>query len=45
MPASEPAPPSGRYPDESNLARSYTAVILIEIVVLAALYWLGRHFG
>jgi hypothetical protein len=45
MPVPEPTPPSGRHPGESNLARSYTAVVLVEIAVLAALYWLGRHFG
>jgi hypothetical protein len=25
--------------------RSYIRVILVELVVLAGLYWLGRHFG
>jgi len=32
-------------PDESNLSRSYAAVIAIEVLVVIALYWLGRHFG
>lgn len=31
--------------DESDLSRSYVAVLLIEVAVLAGLFWLGRHFG
>lgn len=31
--------------DESDLSRSYLAVLLIEVVVLVGLFWLGRHFG
>jgi hypothetical protein len=43
-----PTPPSAAAdsrPDESNLFRSYAAVVVVEIVVLVGLYWLGRHFG
>jgi hypothetical protein len=25
--------------------RSYVRVLVIELLVLAGLYWLGRHFG
>lgn len=44
MPPTDPAS-HGAEADESDLSRSYTAVLLIEVVVLVALFWLGRHFG
>ena len=30
---------------EADLSRTYVFVILVEVVVIAALYWLGRIFG
>jgi hypothetical protein len=30
---------------DANLSRSYTLVVIVEAVVIAALYWLGRHFA
>jgi hypothetical protein len=32
-------------PDGASLSRSYAMVVVIEILVLAGLFWLGRHFG
>jgi hypothetical protein len=33
-------------PDESaNRARSYVLVVLVEVIVVAALWLFGRHFG
>ena len=40
--------PDGTIPRQSREAdftRSYVLVVLIEIVVVAALYWFGRHFS
>jgi len=44
MPSTDPAGRAAEA-DESDLSRSYTAVILVEVVVVAALLWLGSHFG
>ena len=30
---------------DSDLTRSYVTVIVIQILVMAALYWFGRHFS
>jgi hypothetical protein len=32
-------------PDRSGLTRAYLLVLAVEVVVLAGLFWLGRHFG
>jgi hypothetical protein len=32
-------------PERVGPVRSYIGVILVELLVLAGLYWLGRHFG
>ena len=29
----------------SDLSYRYALVIVIEVIVIAALYWLGRHFA
>jgi len=34
-----------RAPDDANRPRVYVAVIAIETIVIAMLYWLGRHFS
>jgi hypothetical protein len=43
------APPSDvapvRDPGDTDLSRTYGLVLLVEAVVIAALYWLGRHFA
>jgi hypothetical protein len=44
MPSIPNAEPGSR-PDESDLSRSYVAVLVVEVLVIAALVWLGRHFG
>jgi len=36
-----PASTSG----ESDLSSRYVLAVIVEVVVLAGLYWLGRHFG
>ena len=44
MPTSEvntAAPAAG----EQDLSRTYVLVILVEVVVISALYWLGAHFA
>ncbi len=40
-----PPEPAGSHPEESNLSTTYILVLAIEVVVIAGLYWLGRHFG
>jgi hypothetical protein len=30
---------------DTNQSRVYVAVIVVEAVVIAALFWLGRHFA
>ena len=37
--------PAGASAPEADLSRTYLLVILVEIVVVAGLYWLGRHFA
>lgn len=32
-------------PERVGPVRSYIRVIVVELFVLAGLYWLGRHFG
>ena len=39
--ADPPAPP----PVEEDLSRTYTLVVIVEIVVVLALYALGRYFS
>jgi len=34
-----PAPP------EADLSRTYVLVLVVEAIVIAALYWLGRNFS
>lgn len=43
MPDETPA--VGAEPSSPELTRSYARVLIIEVLVLAALYWLGRHFA
>ena len=30
---------------DHDLTRSYVTVIVVQILVIAALYWFGRHFS
>lgn len=30
---------------DTNLARTYALVVVTEVVVIAALFWLGKFFG
>lgn len=32
-------------PGDSDMSRTYAAVLVVEALVILALYWLGRHFG
>jgi cytoskeletal protein RodZ len=32
-------------PSQRNWARTYVSVIVVEVLVLLALWWLQRHFG
>ena len=36
-----PSHPTG----ERDLSRTYTLVILVEAIVIGALFWLGAHFS
>lgn len=40
-----PAGQPGAEPGESNLSTTYILVLVVEVIVIASLYWLGRHFG
>jgi hypothetical protein len=31
--------------DEPDLSSRYVLVLVLEVVVIAVLYWLGRYFG
>jgi uncharacterized membrane protein YfbV (UPF0208 family) len=43
VPPSPPPPPT---PDGTNATPSvFTAVVVVELIAIAGLYWLGRHFG
>jgi hypothetical protein len=32
-------------PDEADLSRTYVLVLVVEVVVILALYWVGRVFS
>jgi len=32
-------------PDDPDLTRTYVLVLAVEVVVIAALYWVGRYFA
>lgn len=32
-------------PPEADFTRTYVLVVIIEILVIGALYWFGRHFS
>jgi hypothetical protein len=32
-------------PPEAKLGRTYTLVLFVEVIVIAALYWLGRYYA
>jgi hypothetical protein len=40
-PDARPARPDGG----ADMSRTYWLVVLVEVVVIALLYWLGRHFA
>jgi len=44
MASSSPEPPASTT-GQSDLSSRYVLAIVVEVVVLAGLYWLGRHFG
>jgi hypothetical protein len=33
------------HPGDSDMTGLYTAVLVVEVIVILGLYWLGRHFG
>ncbi len=37
--------PPESHPGESDLSRTYAAVLVLEVFVILGLYWLSRHFG
>jgi len=41
----EPQAPAASQPHEADLSRTYILVLIVELIVMAALYWLGRYFG
>ena len=40
-----PVTPHAPEPDEPDLTRTYALVLVVEVVVIAALYWVGRYFA
>ncbi|MEZ5317495.1 MAG: hypothetical protein R2752_08865 [Vicinamibacterales bacterium] len=38
-------PGAGRPPGDSDLSATYVRALVVQVVVLAALYWLSRHFS
>ena len=42
--AARPPVPSTSDADE-NLAGTYTLVVIVEVIVIACLYWLGQFFS
>jgi hypothetical protein len=45
MPANVTRVPGGADPPDADLSRTYALVVVVEVLVVAALYWLGRYFG
>jgi len=45
MPSDAAGPPASAAVPEADLSRTYALVIVVEVAVIAALYWLGRVFG
>ena len=45
MTPASPAPPAATPPVEADLSRTYTLVLVVEIIVIGALYVLGRVFS
>jgi hypothetical protein len=41
----EPTQSAEAPPVEADLSRTYVLVLAIELLVLVALYWLGRYFS
>jgi hypothetical protein len=39
------APPPSSSPDETNPSGVYALVLVVEVLVITALYWVGRHFS
>jgi hypothetical protein len=39
------APSAATSPPEADLSRTYLLVLVVEAIVIAVLYWLGRHFS
>jgi hypothetical protein len=44
MPAHSDVAPA-RPEENADLSRTYRLVVVVEAVVIALLYWLGRHFA
>jgi hypothetical protein len=40
-----PTDQPGATTGETDLSTRYVLVVIIEVIVIASLYWLGRHFG
>jgi hypothetical protein len=36
---------SGGQAGDSNLSSTYVLVLIVEAIIIAGLYWLGRYFG
>jgi hypothetical protein len=41
----DPTTPGTAGPPEADLSRTYVLVLVVELGVLLALYWLGRYFA
>ena len=40
-----PTTPPGATPGDSDLTGTYVRVVIVEVLVIAGLYWLGKYFG
>jgi hypothetical protein len=43
MPSPTNGPPAAR--EDADLPRIFIGIVIIEIFVVAGLYWVGRYFG
>jgi hypothetical protein len=45
MPESVPASPRAPVNDDARLAPLFIAIVFVEAITIALLYWFGRHFS
>ena len=45
MPESAPTAPPASVNDDARLAPLFIAIVFVEAITIASLYWFGRHFS